>query len=284
MYENFTLRQTPEGNIAGYLWDVADPKKVVCIVHGIGEYGGRFDRVALAFKKAGMAVCALDLRGHGNSLGKKGHCAPRGKVLDDVTALIQYAQNKYPGKEVILYGHSMGGNIVLDYRSRGELNSEIAGYIVSAPWVRLVRPVPPALYRIVKIMAKLAPSMAIGSDVDEATLGNPETVKPYHDNPMVHNKISAQCAVDGFEIGLAMEDGSHENNGGARNIPTLLMHGSGDKICDVEGSRRIAAQHKDEENFTYIEWDGLFHEIHNGNATSNGDEVIEKTVEWADEL
>lgn len=285
MYDKFVLRNLEEGIIRGYSWHLEDPEKVICIVHGIGEYGGRFDRVAEAFRDKNMAVCALDLRGHGESLGKRGGCAPRNSVLDDVSELLRYAEEKYPGKPLVLYGHSMGGNIVLDYRARGEMNDHPAGYIISAPWVRLVRPVPPLLYKAVKLLSRIAPSFTIGSDINEANLGNPEKVKPFKDNPMVHNRISALCAVDGFDKGIGFEDGTAEDDRRAANIPTLLMHGSEDRICDVNGSRRIAERLQAQgDDLTYIEWEGLFHEIHNGNETSTGDEVIAKMVRWAQEL
>ena len=173
MYDKFVLRNLEEGIIRGYSWHLEDPEKVICIVHGIGEYGGRFDRVAEAFRDKNMAVCALDLRGHGESLGKRGDCAPRNSVLDDVSELLRYAEEKYPGKPLVLYGHSMGGNIVLDYRARGEMNDHPAGYIISAPWVRLVRPVPPLLYKAVKLLSRIAPSFTIGSDINEANLRQP---------------------------------------------------------------------------------------------------------------
>lgn len=285
MYENFILQQFETGKLEGYSWKVEDPEKVICIVHGIGEFGGRFDRVAEAFRKQNMAVLAFDLRGHGKSLGKRGHCAPRKDVLSDVSTLIEYAQELYPGKKLILYGHSMGGNIVLDYRSRGRLNGELSAYIVTAPWVRLVRPVPNILYKAVKLLSRIAPSVTIGSEVNEADLGHPDSVKPFNDHPLVHNRISALCAVDGFETGQKLEDGTLENNGRAKQIPLLLMHGEKDKICDVAGSRTIADRMKaDGENVEYIEWGGLYHEIHNGGSESKGDEVITKTVEWAKKI
>lgn len=285
MYENFLLRQLERGKIQGYSWPAADPKKVVCIVHGIGEYGGRFDRVAEAFRQSGIASLALDLRGHGDSMERKGHCAPRKEVLDDVSALLDYAAKVYPGKDIVLYGHSMGGNIVLDYRSRGAYNDRPAGYIISAPWVRLVRPVPAPLYKIVKLMSKIMPQFTISSEVNEQILGHPQSVKPYKDNPMVHNRISVLCAADGFEIGLKLEDGTHEDNGKASRIPTLLMHGDADRICSVEGSRRIAKRLAEKgDAIAYIEWPGLYHEIHNGGTESRGDEVIARMIEWMENL
>ena len=285
MYETFTLRQLEKGKIQGYSWPLENPDKVVCIVHGIGEYGGRFDRVAEKFREANIAVLAHDQRGHGDSIGKKGHCAPREDVLEDVSALLEYAEAKYPGKQIVLYGHSMGGNVTLDYRSRGRLNDKPCGYIISAPWIRLVRPIPKALYVLVKTLAKVVPEMTISSSVDEKILGNPMSVKPYNDNPMVHNRISVACAVDGFEIGLGLEDGTHEDNGKSAKIPTILMHGDADKICDVNGSRNIAKRLTEKgDAFEYVEWPELYHEIHNGNKESNGDEVISKMIEWVKAL
>ena len=133
MYENFKLAKTEYGTIEGYLWHVDDPVKVVCIIHGIGEYAGRYDRIAERLMKDKIAVVSMDLRGHGLTAGPRGHCAPRDKVLGDVTVLLDFAKTKYPGKDIILYGHSMGGNITFDYRARGELCDLPAAYLITSP-------------------------------------------------------------------------------------------------------------------------------------------------------
>ena len=281
MYETFTLKETKKGPVQGYRWPVENPKKVVCIVHGIGEYGGRYDRVATRFNEAGYAVVAIDLRGHGDSPEKKGHCAPRDIVLDDICEMLRYAADTWPEVPIILYGHSMGGNIGMEFRCRGALNDLPAGYIITGPWIRLVRPIPGWAFRIIRRLAKAVPSLVIGSSVDESILGNPECVLPYHDDPMVHNKISLQCAVEGYEAGLKLEEGTMEDDHRAADIPLLLMHGKEDLICDIQGTRKMADHLKNTaKDFTYIEWPGLYHEIHNGGPESKGDEVIDKMIEF----
>ena len=50
-----------------------NPKAVVVLVHGHGEHVGRYDHVGEAFTKAGYALTAFDLRGHGRSDGPRGH-------------------------------------------------------------------------------------------------------------------------------------------------------------------------------------------------------------------
>ncbi|MGX8774385.1 MAG: lysophospholipase [Bacillota bacterium] len=281
MYETFTLKETEKGIIKGYEWPLADPVKVVCIVHGLGEYAGRYDRVAGKFNRERIAVVSMDQRGHGDSAGPKGHCAPREEVLRDISELLLYARKQYPGKDIILYGHSMGGNLTLDYRARGEFNDMPVKYLISAPWVRLVNPVSGPLFAFVKFMNKVAPAMAISNAIDETVLGNPEMVLPYVDDPKVHDRISFGCAFDCFSIGEALEKGTHEDNGKTDAIPTMLMHGTADAVCSIEGTRKVYENLKRKGcNVQMIEWPDLFHEIHNGNEVSKGDEVIDSMIQF----
>ena len=285
------IRQLKKGIIQGYIWPLDDPKREVCIIHGIGEYGGRYERVASKFNKAGYAAFSMDLRGHGKSIGRKGDCAPREEVLEDISALISLASREYPHKDIILYGHSMGGNITLDYRRRGAFRDYVKAYLISAPWIRLVRPIPKNLYRITKAASKMMPKMTFGASIDETKLGNPLSVMPYHDDPMIHNRISLRCAVDCFDKGLEFEDRDfreYPDNGSGQgdivsNIPLMLMQGTEDQICDIEGTEKVYEKYRElGENVEFIRLPGIFHEIHNGGIESTGDEVIDKMIEFFD--
>ncbi|MCI8645757.1 MAG: alpha/beta hydrolase [Firmicutes bacterium] len=278
MYQEFCLKKEKDqqGQITGYRWDLKSAKGIVCIIHGIGEYAGRYDRLAGKLQEAGYAAFSMDLRGHGKSAGKRGHCAPREKIRRDIDELISAAEGAYPERPLILYGHSMGGNIVLDYRKRGGGSHKPAVYVVSAPWVQLVRQIPAYQYAAVKLLSKIIPSFTIGSGVSAKELGNPKTVGDYERDPLTHKKISLLCALESFEIGSALAEGHLADNGGAEGIPMLLMHGTEDKICSIKGSEKIAAL----ETCDYIPWQGLYHEIHNGGSESSGDEVIETMIRW----
>jgi len=274
MYENFAFTERNKA-VTGYHFPCENAAHVMCIVHGIGEHAGRYQRMADALAKKGIAVVSMDHRGHGISQGVRGDTAPRKEVLADVDALVLKARELYPGLPITFYGHSMGGNIGLDYMMRGEHNSLPDKYIISAPWIKLVMAVPKPLLPVARTAAKIMPKMTISQNIDESALGNPNSVGPYKKDPLVHSRISLRCAVDGFDIGNAIYDGKHPDNGGAAGKPFLLMHGDCDKICDVEGSRALARRFAGRENFRYIEWQGYCHEIHNGGRDATGDEVIE---------
>lgn len=276
MFDLFDIDNKKE--IKGYHWRVSQPSHIVCIIHGIGEYMTRYDRIANSFNKNGVSVLGMDLRGHGLSSGKIGHCAPRRDVLADVDSLICYAQKYYENVPIILYGHSMGGNIVLDYKERGKLNSIPKGYIISSPWVSLVRPVPAILFNAVKFLSKIFPKATISASIDAKNLGNPDVIRNCTKQELVHNRISLLTAYEGFEIGNNLAKGQHVGNNHAANIPMLLMHGTEDKICNIKGSEDIAMLNK--KNCTFIQWEGYYHEIHNGNSSKDGSAVIEKMIDW----
>lgn len=279
MFENFIFDNMPY-KLEGYLWDTERPKSVMCIIHGIGEHAGRYDRMATILNNAGIAVVSMDLPGHGLSDGKRGHTAPRTKVFNAIDKMIEYAEAKYPGVPITLYGHSMGGNITLDYRARGELNDIPQKYVISAPWLRLTRHIPKPLYLIVKAASKIAPTAAMKSECKAEDLGNMELVANYSTDPLVHGSITLQTTVECYEIGEALVRGANEDNGRADGKPFLLMHGSDDKICSVNASRLLAKQFEAKQSesspwFVYVEWNGYYHEIHNGGPEATGEKVIE---------
>jgi acylglycerol lipase len=283
LYRNFELSvQNGKFTCTGYAWDLKNPKFVLCIIHGLGELAARYDRMNDYLGKAGIASLSMDLRGHGRTGGKRGHCAPREMVLSDIDALIETAKELYPDVPIVFYGHSLGGNIALDYKHRGKHNNIPIAYIITAPWLILKETPSPALRKMVFALSRLVPSFTIKSSIDEKILGHPDSVKPYQDNPLVHDKISMLTAREGLEIGEAIVAGTHDDNGGSKGKPWLLMHGTDDRICDIKGSRALFA--RTPENCTFIPWEGYYHEIHNGNETSRGEEVIHRMIQWILEL
>lgn len=273
MYHLFNL-EGRNFKIQGYHFPCDNPEKVVVFIHGIGEHAGRYDRMAGYFAEEKIAAVSMDLRGHGRTEGIRGHCAPREELLKDIDVLLEHAQKLYPGVPLVIYGHSMGGNIALDYRARGNKNDLPCGYVISAPWIRLCMAGGGIMAKLLVPLSKIAPKLTITQSIGEEYLGNEKYVKPYKEDPLVHSKVSVLCALAGFSTGLALEKGINEDNGRAKRIPCLLMHGTDDKICDIEGSRRFA-KYQDPEYFRMIEWPGYYHEIHNGGPEGQtGEDVI----------
>lgn len=100
--------------IVGYRWDARGPVKAVLqVAHGMGEHAQRY-RVALQpLCEAGVTIYANDHRGHGQTAPTRealGDFGPGGftAVVDDMARLSELARREYPGKKLVLLGHSMG--------------------------------------------------------------------------------------------------------------------------------------------------------------------------------
>jgi len=223
-------------------------------------------------------MVGMDLRGHGLSSGRRGHTAPRDLILEDIDSLIEYGMREYPGVPMFLYGHSMGGNIALEYRMRGIYRTVPQCCIITSPWLILKQRVPSYLLLFSKVIAALKPDFQMSSNIRTELLGNMGVISRQENAHLVHGKITVQTALDGIGTAEKILNGSLEQTGCEPPRPLLLMHGTEDMICDPEGSRRLAKLEGD--RCHYIEWPGLFHEIHNGSQTSDGMEVICAINDW----
>ncbi|WP_311029048.1 alpha/beta hydrolase [Mesorhizobium koreense] len=104
---------------------VAEPARaVVQINHGLAEHAARYARFADHLAASGFQVYAHDHRGHGGTTALD---APSGifaresgaeKVIADVLAIHDLIAREHPGLPVIVFGHSMGGLIALNFVQR----------------------------------------------------------------------------------------------------------------------------------------------------------------------
>ena len=102
----------------------ADPTAIRCviqIVHGMAEHTDRYLDAASYFCDHGCAVIMHDHAGHGKSHNEKypkGYFGDRDgwkKLVEDVYETTKLANKHFPGKKVILWGHSMGSFIARSY-------------------------------------------------------------------------------------------------------------------------------------------------------------------------
>ncbi len=250
-------------------WPLQGAKAVVCLVHGLGEHIGRYDHVAKYLSAHGIASVGFDHQGHGRTVGKRGHTLGLESMLDDVDNLLEMAGMEYPEIPVFLYGHSMGGNVVLNYVLRR--NPAITGLIATGPWIRLPKQPSKVLVVFAQAMNLVWHNLTQNNGLDVNGLSNdPAVIEAYLNDPLVHNRISVRT---GYELlgGAKFLDVFT----GTMPCPTLLMHGGDDPLTSPAGTEDFAKRNP--ENVTWKKWHGLKHEIHN--EPQQG-EVLAFLVNW----
>lgn len=261
---------TPDSlKIFGRNWPIENPKAVFCLVHGFGEHVERYDHVAREFNKNGYAMIGYDRRGHGKSEGKRGHTTDFEAFLDEVAELQNQASQFYPGVPQAIYGHSMGGNLTLNYILRRKPN--IIGAITTGTWIKLVKEPPGLVQGVLKGINRLYPAFTQKVPlIPELISTIPEEAQKYADDPLNHGEMTAATAV-------AMLDAAKYLNAYSSlfPVPLLMMHGSIDGIIEMEPSRQFAKRVKGD--VTFVSFPEQAHEIHNDRMK---EEVFATAIKW----
>ncbi len=258
-------------SIFGKEWKIADPKAVIALVHGFGEHSMRYDAMAKYYNERGYAMVGYDRRGHGQSSGPRGHTPDYEALLKEIDILIDTSKERYPGKPIVLYGHSMGGNLVLNYMIERQ-NPDIDVQLVTGPWIKLVAEPPALLKLIVRMMRHVAPGFTQGKKLADFISRVKDEREKYMNDPLNHGKIS-------FNLAHAMFTSSDflYKYKGEFQIPTLIQHAGDDKLTSPDASKIFVDNISGDVTFRI--WEGLYHEIHN---ESNREQVYDYSIEWMD--
>jgi alpha-beta hydrolase superfamily lysophospholipase len=266
---NFSWSTFDDTEIYAKEWKPEQPSFVICLVHGLGEHINRYDHFARYFNHKNGVVIGYDQRGHGRSGGSRGHIPSYQASLDDVSKLLVQAETKYPNLPVILYGHSMGGALVMNYTL--ERHPSIVGLVASGPWIQLGFKASAIKVGLAKIADRLTPGLTQPSGLDPSQISSdPAEVKKYKEDSLIHDRISVRAANSYMQAGQQLEDYT-----GAFPMPLLLMHGAEDRVTSCDASQRFAERASGP--VTFKAWPGMLHEIHNEPARKT---VFDYTWNW----
>lgn len=255
----------------GQYWTVENPKTVIVLIHGMGAHSGRYQHSVIPTLVAhNHAVIALDLYGHGRSKGKRGHCPSYQALLEAIDYCVVKASELFPNTPTLLYGHSLGGNLVLNYTIRQQHN--LKGVIATSPFLRLAFQPPKWKVTLGKLFLKIAPSITLPSEIEAAAISSiPLEVKRYQDDPLIHGKISPMYLFPTVDAGIYAI-----KHAGEIKIPSLLFHGKADRIIDYNGT----VEFNNTANFSELHvYENGYHELHHDTYK---EEMLQTVVKWLD--
>ncbi|MCD6373235.1 MAG: lysophospholipase [Thermococcus sp.] len=237
----------------------------VVLVHGLGEHSGRYQRLIKMLNEAGFAVYTFDWPGHGKSPGKRGHTSVEEamEIIDSIIAEI--------GEKPFLFGHSLGGLTVIRYAETRP--DKIRGLVASSPALAKSPETPGFMVALAKFLGKIAPGIVLSNGINPNLLSrNPDAVKHYIEDPLVHGRISAKL---GRSIFVNMELAHMEAD--RIKVPVLLLVGTADAITPPEGARKLFEELQVTDK-TLKEFEGAYHEIFEDPEW--GEEFHKTIVEW----
>ncbi len=221
----------PRGRIYHDSWlPEGDARAAVVLTHGYGEHLGLYDALARRLVDEGLAVHALDSIGHGRSDGERAVVDTWDDHVADVHELADWVDARYPGRPVVLLGHSSGAVTVTLLALR---YPEVADALVlsGAP----LRPLP-----WVEAELEAGHAETEGGDPTEALSTHPDYVHALLHDPLTWKggfRRETLLALRGtwpeLEQGLAQ---------GRPDVPVLLVHGGADPVVPLDFAYEVAGQ------------------------------------------
>lgn len=252
-------------------WAGAGPIRAhVLLVHGIAEHAGRHRHVAARLGQAGLDTHAYDLRGFGDSGGARAYVERWSRYHDDLEdqlAAVRAAAGDLP---VVLYGHSMGGLIVLGYVLAEPPRPQPDLVVLSAPaisasiatWKRA----------LAAVLGRVLPRFAIANDLPAGSLSrDPAIDVDYRSDPLNTHSTTARLGMELLREQRRVGDRLRRLDG--LPVPTYIYHGADDRIVPVAFSALLEGKR----NVTRRVYPGLRHETHN---EPEGGTVIGDTAAW----
>lgn len=265
------IRNSHGANLKARWWRRTEPRGLVIIVHGFGEHGGCYERVAQALgAAASLDVIAPDLRGHGLSPGRRGVVRNFDDLKADLESVVDWTlRERLPGPHFLL-GHSQGGQVVLRFMLKQP--GTIAAMVLSNPALRIAIPVPPAKLRVGRFLLKYAPWVTLSGALRVDLLTRDREIQEEHRrDPLRHGRISAPLffgMVEGGETMIA--------RAGEIRIPTLLLVGGQDPVIDPAGAREFFERLGSEDKTLHI-YPKMLHEPF---SELGREQVFDDVVRW----
>jgi alpha-beta hydrolase superfamily lysophospholipase len=273
---------TDEGTFAGaggvpIHWERADPaggvRGVVLLSHGYAEHVGRYRDFVAHETGRGLAVAAIDHRGHGRSGGARGHCRDIDEFVTDLRTLADLAEGWWPGLPRVLFGHSLGGLLALAYLLRHP--GTVRAAALSAPALRVPDAAPPPLRWLALGLAQVAPGIAFQSNLDARLLArDPAVGEAYVADPLVHRRATA-----GFFRAVRATQAEVLAEAARLAVPLLVLQGDADRIVDPAGARELAARLRAPHELVVLP--GYYHELLNEPLAERA-RVLELLDAWFD--
>lgn len=247
------------------------PAGCVILVHGLGEYSGRYNHVVSTLTEMNIAVACFDLRGHGRSEGLRGYVADYSRYLDDLSLIAELTRQRFPSLPIVVYGHSLGGGIVANWcLKRREAQAGVVGVVLSSPWFRLTKEPPTWELMLARITDRFWPWFTMPARFRVRDLcRDQDALRQYRSDPLIHHRITVRLAIQAYDAGRWAW-----NHAEQFPVPVLGIHGGMDKLTSAQATREFCERAPRAE-FDFYEY--LLHETHN---EPQWREIVYRTTTW----
>ncbi|KAA1261172.1 Phospholipase YtpA [Rubripirellula obstinata] len=230
--------ETPDGRrLALRCEGDADVPLAFVVVHGLGEHIGCYGDFINRMVAAGRGVLIYDQHGHGESPGRRGDAPSFDTLIDDIAVALEYAAKHFRGAEIVLLGHSMGGNLVLNHLLDRD-HEYVHRAIVTNPMILPPNPPTPPQAFAAWLTGKLIPHLRVSASVEPEQLTRDAGVQNIiADDELTHEKLAVGIGAQLINQGLWLSE--HADH---LSVKLLVLMGDQDELCDHDTTNELIAK------------------------------------------
>lgn len=233
------------------------PRATVAVVHGGGDHSGRYPALTTALVEAGFQVALVDLRGHGQSDGRRWHVDAFSDYVADLDAFVaKLSQDGIAGERLFAAGHSMGALVTALWGfDRGR---HLSGFVFSSPYFRLAMKPPAAKVIGARLLGRAIPWLPISTGLDVADLtSDPDLRRWTERDPLYGRATTPRWFGESTRAQVEVL-----RRAGEWRAPLLVLAGGADRIADVAAGRAFVEAARSEDK-RFVVYDGFRHELFN---------------------
>jgi alpha-beta hydrolase superfamily lysophospholipase len=211
-------------------WKPTGPARAVLVIsHGFKAHGGLYTWAAEQLSASGLAVYAIDHRGHGNSGGERYEATHIDEFIADLDHLVDLAKARDPGLPTFLLGHSAGGVMGCVYAL--EHQDKLSGFLCESFALGVYAP--SFALAALKGLSHVAPHLHVLDLKNKLFSRDPAVVAALDSDPLI-----PQMNYPTQTVAALVRATERVKAEFARiTLPVLIMHGSADKVTEPAGSQ-----------------------------------------------
>jgi alpha-beta hydrolase superfamily lysophospholipase len=203
-----------------------DSRATVVVLHGGGDHCGRYPALTSALVAAGFEVALVDLRGHGQSDGRRWYVDAFADYLMDLDVFMERTCQSAAGRPVFVVAHSMGGLIAALWGLTP--GRAVRGFVFSSPYLEHASRLPVIKVLAARLASGLVPFLPLATGIRSSDLTADPEMQTWTDrDPLYGRATTPRWFVEAIRAQERVRRGA-----GRWSYPLLVLVGTADRIAD----------------------------------------------------
>lgn len=240
------------------------------VLHGGGDHSGRYPALVSALVRAGFEAALVDLRGHGQSDGRRWHVDSFSEYLSDFDVFHEKLKADQPDRRRFVVAHSQGALVAALWGMGRE--REVQGFVLSSPFFGFALR-PPLLKELgARLVGTVVPWLPVATGLGVEALTSDVELQGW----TARDHLYGRSTTPRWFVEAKRAHAEALSRAAEFRAPMLVLAAGADPVADLQATRRFVEAAGSPEKRLVV-YDGFRHEIFNERER---DRPIGEAVAW----